>query len=364
MSTHNAESWVLAPSDLLGHVPDAQIGAGAQSALSNIDRIGLLGAASQFKIGDAPVPMHDLLLTAGEDMRVLALLVGSDKATALSAQNQAPDTPAKVIELDHLNHNAGNTHGPDAIVRLPENFDRSKPINLVIYNHGYSDSAKSSVKNAELNRQMAAAPPNTVLIVPEWQKDPGSRSSDQGNFKNRDQFKGMLQDVLDSTPELQGKTLSDVSHIGIVAHSAGYGPTTTELYKNNLGNKVNSVTLLDSLYDPKALDPWIQANLKDLCDGKKQFNNIFGDSTAAHSKAQAQRVQEMLTQAGLPQSAMITDYNHSTSVIDPAVMARYPIVFKYSTASVANKGAHSSLPNLYLDKIETASAQSAVQADS
>jgi hypothetical protein len=353
MLLSGSEPFVFKPSDFISNGTDAQTDASLKSILSYLDPIALLADAKLLKSYAQPFLVQNFALT-GDDGKVLAGMACGDKAAARAAQ--VPDTPAKVIELAHLNHGAGNAHGPDAIVRLPENFDRCKPINLVIYNHGFSDSAKSSVKNAELDKQMAAAPPNTVLIVPEWQKNPGSRSGDQGKFKNPDEFKGMLQDVFDGTPELKGKSLQDVNHIGIVAHSAGYGPTTTELYKNGLGNKINSVTLLDSLYDPKAFDPWIEANLKDLSDGKKQFNNIFGDSTAAQSKAQAQRVQEMLIDAGLPKSAMVADYTHGQSVLDPAIMAQHPIVFKYSNATVANKGAHTSMPNLYVDKIEIASA--------
>jgi len=272
-----------------------------------------------------------------------------------SPADHAQHKHTKVYELAKLKHNAGNASGPDAIVRLPADFDPCKPINVVIYNHGFEDSAKSSVKNADLNEQMAEAPPNTVLIVPEWQKQPGSRSGDQGNFQKPGEFKHMLEDAFAATPELRGKHLQNVEHIGIVAHSAGYGPATTELYKNDLGDKVNSVTLLDSLYNPKAFDPWLEANIQDLSEGKKHFTNIFGDSTEGPSKAQAIRVEKMLEHAGLSKSSMVKDYNHGKQIMDPATLAGHPIIFKYSNATVAGKGSHASLPNLYVHNVEVAS---------
>jgi hypothetical protein len=269
---------------------------------------------------------------------------------------QAQGSPARVHELGRLKHNAGNAEGPDALVRLPGNFDPSRPMSLVIYNHGFVDSAKSAVTNADLSQQMAKAPPNTVLVVPEWQKVPGSRTGNQGTFDKASMFSGMLQDVFDSIPELKGMSIRNVDDIRIVAHSAGYGPTETELYQNDLGGKVSSVTLLDSLYDSRGFDPWIQANLKDLSEGKKQFNNIFGESTAKYSKEQAQRVEDMLIKAGLPKSSMLTDYDHGKDVMDPSTLAQHPIVFKYSDATIDGKGAHMSLPNLYLEKLERAAA--------
>ena len=134
------------------------------------------------------------------------------------------------------------------MVRIPANFDPTKPIHLVIYNHGFGSTAQSAFSDSHLAEQMASAPANTVLIVPEWQKDPGGRNSQQGKFATSGDFRGMLQEALEKTPELQGKTLNDIQSIGIIAHSAGYAPAETELYKNGLGNKVNSITLLDALY--------------------------------------------------------------------------------------------------------------------
>ena len=140
---------------------------------------------------------------------------------------------------------------------------------------------------------MRNAPPNTVLIVPEWQRTPTANNGDQGRFAEAGMFKGMLEEALSKTPGLEGKTLKDVDSISIISHSAGFNPSISELYNNGLGDKVKSVTLLDSLYNGHAFDRWIEDNIKDLSTGKKQFNkHLFG--TAAESQAQAERVKAML----------------------------------------------------------------------
>jgi hypothetical protein len=190
------------------------------------------------------------------------------------------------------------------MVLLPKNFDPSKPIHLVVYDHGWYDNAKSAYNKSHLAEQMAKAPPNTVLIVPEWQKTPGSSGPEggvQGEFSKPGFLSGMVQEIFDKTPELKNKTLADVDHIGIISHSAGFHAAESEVYNNGeFSKKIDSVTLLDSLYNGQGFDKWIQDNINDLSAGTKHFHNIFNSSTAKNSKAQAERVQKMLKDAGLP----------------------------------------------------------------
>lgn len=254
----------------------------------------------------------------------------------------------RVYELRRLNNRAADHMGPDAVVRLPANFDPSKPINLVIYNHGWGSTAQSSYRDNKLSEQMKDVPPNTVLIVPEWQRNAGANSGDQGNFKTSGLFANMLQEIFDKTPSLKGKSLSDVASISIFAHSAGYGPAETEIYKNGLGNKVTSITLLDALYDGTGFDSWIRSNASDLAAGRKQFYNFF-QGTANYSKQLATRMQALL-----PSSAILQDYSNPNSVMDANTIAKYPVIFKYSTATDGGLAPHYSMPHLYVGPVESA----------
>lgn len=254
----------------------------------------------------------------------------------------------RVYELRRLNNRAADHMGPDAVVRLPAGFDPSKPINLVIYNHGWGSTVQSAYSDNKLGEQMNNAPPNTVLIVPEWQKNAGANSGDQGNFRSSGLFDNMVQEIFDKTPGLAGKRLSDVASVGIFAHSAGYGPAETEIYKNALGSKVTSITLLDSLYDNTGFDAWIQANANDLASGRKQFYNFF-EGTSNYSTQLANRMRSLI-----PGAAILTDYNNPKAVLDAATLARYPIVFKYSTAYDGDATPHYAMPHLYVGPVEAA----------
>jgi len=269
-----------------------------------------------------------------------------------AGNSKVDPTGGKVDELHGLEHRTGDYNTPDAMVLLPKDFDPSKPINLVVYDHGWYDNAKSAYENAHLAEQMTKAPPNTVLIVPEWQKYPGSSGTaggDQGASAGQDFMSGMVQDIFDKTTELKGKTLADVEHIGIISHSAGYHAADSELYNNaEFSKKIDSVTLLDSLYDGGGFDQWLQDNIKDLSAGTKHFNNIFNTTTAKNSKAQEERVEKMLKDAGLPTDSLSKDYEHDGELAKPGQLRRHTIVFRSTSTP------HMEIPQKYPAIVEAA----------
>jgi hypothetical protein len=279
-----------------------------------------------------------------------------DRISLLQSQNDQQQTPSKVIELSHLDHNSGGHAAPDAMVRLPENFDPNKPINLVIYNHGFYDSAKTSFAGANLDEQMKSAPPNTILVSPEWQSRPAEKNSNEGPLAARGAFRGMLEDAFKQIPELKGKSLDDVAKIGIISHSAGYTPAMSEIYDNGLESKISSVTLLDSLYNGAGFDKWLKDNIQDLSSGEKQFSNIFLHSrnkgTELSSKYEANRVEKMLADAGLPKTSLFEDYSHEKEVLGAEDFQKHSIIFKQSAATDSDKTPHMSLPNLYVGELE------------
>lgn len=343
------------------------------TGMPSVDRIDLLKSRAPNSSDSASAVLPSLTLVSKAEGAVVAGTTqnetrvkaanGEKPAVERTAYSDRPiqtayrsvDTPAQKFELNHLEHRSGDHAAPDAVVRLPQNFDPSKPIHLVIYNHGFGSTAHSSYSINRLDQHMADAPPNTVLIIPEWQSSPASRSGQQGRLAQNGQYRGMLQEVFDKTPGLKGKTLQDVDAISIFGHSAGYAPTLAQLYNNQLGDKVKSVTLLDAMYcNSNSFDPWIKANIKDLAAGKKQFNNFYFD-TKGKSEAQAQSVRNMLRSAGEPDADMVIDRGSPGAVMDAGQIASHGIVFKYSNASDGvNGGAHLSMPNLYVGQVEKA----------
>ena len=265
-------------------------------------------------------------------------------------ERAASDTPAQKFELHGLKNGSGQHSSADAVVRVPENFDPTKPIHLMVYNHGFGSTASSAFKEAELDKQLKDAPPNTVLVVPEWQLNPSSRTSNEGRFAEAGRFKNLVNEAFSHTPGLEGKTLQNVDSIGLIGHSAGYKGVETELYKNGLANKVNSVTMLDAMYDPQGLDPWLRSNIHELAAGTKHFYNVSNDTFPA-SRDQAHRVQGMLREAGLPESTMYQEFGNGKAVMNDGQVQKHSIVFKFSSATTEGKGTHMSIPNLYVHQI-------------
>jgi hypothetical protein len=354
-------------------VQESQEKPSSNEGLSGIDRINLLklwtptpkdAPASylpSLSIDHGPAKGNAAQPEAGTVQRT-AERTGADSPGILNdriakAGYRAPDSPAQTYELNNLKHRSGDHHTPDAIVRMPQNFDPSKPIHVVIYNHGYDSNARSAYMQNKLGEHMKDAPPNTVLIVPEWQQSASTRSPSQGQLEKDGMYKGMLQEVFDKTPGLQGKTLNDVDGISILAHSAGNMPALKQIYNNGLGDKVKSITLLDALYNNGGhnFDRWLQDNIKDLGEGKKQFNNFFND-TSENSKNEAQRVKNMLLKAGMPASSMVQDYSRPGTVMDSGEIAKHSIVFKFSNATEGTFGPHWSMPGLYVGQVEKAAA--------
>ena len=266
-----------------------------------------------------------------------------------------PQTPERVVELFRMNNRSADHNGPDAVVRLPKNFDPSKPINLVVYNHGWGDTVQSSFRNTNMNQQMDEAPPNTVLILPEWQAQAGASNGNQGRFREQGRFKAFLQEVLDKTPGLNGKTLNDVKNLDIISHSAGDNATLSEVNNNGLEKKITSITLLDSMYNTSTgFDNWIQSNIHEIAKGTKQFRNIYFDK-AGPSRAQADRVRNMLTQAGYSSNLVYQDDRRGQPIMTASELARNSIVFKYS--DIGGGGAHGTIPKIYVAPVQGAFKQ-------
>lgn len=279
----------------------------------------------------------------------------TDKRNEVAPPTAKVESPEIIRELRELPHSVHNGKGADAMVIIPKNFDASKPINLTIYNHGWYDSASSSVRNANLAEQMRNAPPNTVLVVPEWQVKPGAHgagASNQGRFANENFASGMMQDIFNRTPELKGKKLSDINSIGIISHSAGYVPTESMLSRNpDIAKKVTSVTMLDSVYNSGGTNKWIQNNIAELSSGRKQYHNIFNGSTAGESRAQADFVEKALARYERGRSSNNTLIDYSNRPVSVDQLRSHSIVFKSTTLP------HMDIPKRLVGTVEDAAAK-------
>jgi hypothetical protein len=262
-----------------------------------------------------------------------------------------PDREISQIKTDgdftqlRLDNRVSNHAGADALVYVRKDFDPSKPVHLAVYNHGFGSTVSNSLGQNQIKEMMSNAQANTVLILPEWQASPGSRSGNSGSFAQQGKFTDMVQEAMRRTPSLQGASLGNVDRIDIIAHSAGYGPTEKEIYRNPaLANKVHSITLLDSLYDAHGFDQWLKSNIGDLSTGRKQFYNFSNSSTATNSRGQASFVASLLRSNGLPSNNYVADYGSGNGQVQrhSAEMAQRSIVFASTTVP------HMQIPGKYI----------------
>lgn len=286
---------------------------------------------------------------------------GSDKKTERPPPSK-PETPPKTLEY-FLKNSSGGHSKLDMVMRLPANFDPSKPINVAIYHHGWYSSAKSAYESNQMNKQMQDAPANTILIVPEWQLYPGSGGRKLGPLQGRYQaekfIERMLQESFDKTPELKGKKIDDISSISIFSHSGGYRPTESFLNNNpKIAGKVTSITMLDSAYGTAATNEWIRNNIYDLASGKKQYHNIF-DDTYSESVEQEKFVRKLLKDSSLPDRELRKDLSNPKQLLDANDFASSSIVFKHSQVKIGDNTPHWSIPMTYIEAVEVGAARKA-----
>lgn len=295
-------------------------------------------------------------------LQLISIAIPMLLATPVLAQsgerraNRPGEIPEQVREIHNLKYSVHNSRNADAMVVLPKDIDVSKPVNVTIYNHGWYDTARSAVGNARLTEQMRSAPPNTVLVVPEWQVKPGTygpKANFQGRYTAANFAQEQLQEIFNRTPELKATKLGDIQNINIISHSAGINPTESTLYRNpKMAQKINSVTLLDSLYDRSGLNKWIKANIRDLVSGRKRFHNIFSEGTEGNSRVQAKFVADELAHysGGRYSSSRFMDLSNRPLSVEQ--LRDYPIVFKLTRVP------HRDMPKQMVETIEQAAALS------
>lgn len=255
----------------------------------------------------------------------------------------------KVYELK-LQNNTGR-HKVDASVIIPQGYDPQKPTRMLVYNHGFRTDAHAALSYSDLREQMRSADPQTVLVVPEWQASPGSNSSARGRSDQPNFYRNMFNEIMRKTPELAGKDVDSLASIGIISHSAGYNPSIAQLYKNGLQDKITSVTVLDSMYNPTAYDGWIKSNLRELASGNKHFQLIYTGHLANQSTGLQGRVEQQLARAGLGNQSIYKDHARGTGLVSPDAIAQHGFVFKRSEFTNRGDGAHGAMTHVYLRQL-------------
>lgn len=151
---------------------------------------------------------------------------------------------------------------PHAVVHLPAGLRVDRPLQLVVFLHGWNGCARVLALPGRvacaprrglhdgwgLIERHEAAGPNAIFVVP--QLSFMRRSSSPGEFAEQGAFRTFLDDLLgQATAALPGgaRDIADVGSITLVAHSAGW--KTAEALVRSGGVDVDRVVLFDALYD-------------------------------------------------------------------------------------------------------------------
>lgn len=155
------------------------------------------------------------------------------------------------------------TGAPDVVVHIPDGYDNGRPLELVIFLHGFDCCARALVASAPIACRTGEAPTsrtwslgevlerartNAILVVPQLAYR--ARTSQNHRFTKHGAFERMLRELLEqSLSDVVGKrTLNDVSSITLVAHSGGYGALVSILRDPKRTLAIQHVVMLDALY--------------------------------------------------------------------------------------------------------------------
>src|SRR5690349_8124655 len=125
---------------------------------------------------------------------------------------------------------------PNVIVYVPQGFNVSAPIDLVIFVHGFNNcitnvlgdpntacTSGGAIRNAyQLATQLEATDKNALLVLPEVAFDQASGAS--GKLGTQGGFRALLEETLANIPAPLGPlTFSQIDKVIVSEHSGGYG---------------------------------------------------------------------------------------------------------------------------------------------
>lgn len=262
----------------------------------------------------------------------------------------AAPTNTNVIgyKLEDMTNRVADHSSPDALVYIAPGYDKTKPIHLVVYNHGMMTNLNEVEEKWELSKAMKNAAPNTVLLAPEWAVNPASLSDNAGKFHQPNFFRKLVAEAFSKVPELEGRSLDNVNEIHLSSYSGGIYPLVSELDRNGINAKIKSIALYDSLYKGQALDHWLKANIQQLHKGEKQYSNFYFH-TYPQSLQQMNRVKKMLADAKLGTGSMRADTSDPHTVLEPERIAIRGITYKYTMAGIDETyTGHMAAPKVYI----------------
>jgi len=211
---------------------------------------------------------------------------------------------------------------PDVVAYLPERFDATPPLDVIVFLHGWNNCASNVIGSVDractpggarrrsyaLAAQLEATGKNAILIAPELAFD--RATGDPGRLGEPGALVALLDDTLAQlAPELGAeRSANDVGRVIVASHSGGY--RTAAAFVRDQSLPIDELYLLDSLYgETDAFDAWIDDDRDAFASGARRFASIYtrDGGTLAESQAMAARAA-----AWLPPAAIHDDRSTAT----------------------------------------------------
>jgi len=260
----------------------------------------------------------------------------------------------------YLNSQSFSNQFPGAVVYVPQRFDPSRELNVVIFVHGWVNCIQNVWRKVGqgiactrgeparyaygLIDQIEGSGKNVLLIIPEISRN--VQSGNPGRLGASNGFKNFLDEILKEhlSALFENGGVNSIHRLILFGHSAAYQTTAAVVRNGGVENILREVHLLDSLYGNEAdYNDWITRHKAEFSGGAFKFSNTYYSSTQSNSVAQAGHVKSIV-----PASVYLSVPSASTK--PTAEMFASPILFRASNVLL-----HDGIPATFIMPILAAS---------
>lgn len=190
---------------------------------------------------------------------------------------------------------------PGALVYVPEGIDRERPLDVVVFLHGWNGCAAAVASPVaipcrprgprrgalDLVGQFRASRRAAVLVIPQLALE--RQTGDGGNLDRADGFRAFLQEALDGiAPQVGPRSVDALGRVIVAAHSGGY--ESALLILKHGGVAVDELAFFDAFYGGTwQVTGWLKQSLEDPTLGRR-FVSVYGGSAAGAGTREMQRL--------------------------------------------------------------------------
>lgn len=235
-----------------------------------------------------------------EVRRVLPRPEVSGASPAARPAKPSPSAPEPTLSLTHeslvplrLEHAAfPNLPVPGALVYIPAGIDRARPLDVVVFVHGWNGCAAAVASDAQipcrpqgprrgaldLVGQFRASGRAAVLVIPQMALE--RRTGDAGRLGAPNGFRLFLREVLAGiAPQVGARSVDSLGRVILSAHSGGFEAALMMLKHG--GVTVDQLVFFDAFYAGTwQVAHWLQQTLEQPSLGRR-FVSVYRDGAAA-----------------------------------------------------------------------------------